>query len=205
MTRLGRELEWAPHYRATTNKGSPNVQLTREGRLSDLWNFSFNPLHMGLHLFPDAGLWRARAEVETASHHPNYESPQAAETALPPPRDITSRDVFRCAVRLWPFLRPYRRHLLYLLVLTIPALPVGLASLTLTRIAFDVVGHGRPLTATDAFLLRLPMGASRETVLWRLCVFVYVGALFAVPYGAVMITYSTWLLQRATKSERVSP
>src|SRR5262249_57500172 len=102
-----------------------------------------------------------------------------------------------------PFRRPDGRHLFVLLLLALPALPTGLAAMTLIRIAFDVVGHGQPLSAVEAFILRLPMHAGREAVLWRLCVVTYVATLIAVPYGAVVLTYATWLLQCVTNRFRV--
>jgi ATP-binding cassette subfamily B protein len=90
-----------------------------------------------------------------------------------------------------------------LVLLALPALPTGLAALTLIRIAFDVVSQGRPLSAVEAFLLRLPVHAAREAVLWRLCALTYVATLIAAPYGAVLLTYATWLLQRVTHHFRV--
>src|SRR5207247_8519462 len=118
------------------------------------------------------------------------------QRTFPEPHDLTSCDVWRAVGRLWPFVRPYRRHLCALVLLALPALPTGLAALTLTRVAFDVVGQGRPLSAVEAFLLRLPVHATREAVLWRLCVLTYVATLTAAPYGAVLLTYAPWLLPR---------
>jgi ABC-type multidrug transport system fused ATPase/permease subunit len=127
----------------------------------------------------------------------------AGQFAFPDPHDLTSRDVWRAVGRLWPFVRPYRRQLGALVLLALPALPTGLAALMLIRVAFDVVGQGRPLSAVEAFLLWLPVHAAREAVLWRLCVMTYIATLIAAPYGAVLLIYATWLLQRVTNRFRV--
>src|SRR6516165_12077923 len=110
-------------------------------------------------------------------------SHMAGQRAFPELHALTSRDVWRAVGRLWPFVRPYRRHLCALVLLALPALPTGLAAMTLIRIAFDVVGQGRPLSTVEAFILRLPVHAAREAVLWRLCIMAYVATLIAVPYG----------------------
>ena len=75
----------------------------------------------------------------------NAESTIAAPPAaseFPGARQLRSRDVFRLVARAWPFIRPYRRHLVYLFLATIPLLLGGLLALDLTRVFFDVVGHG---------------------------------------------------------------
>src|SRR5579863_7428506 len=87
------------------------------------------------------------------------------ELPLAAPSSLTSRDVLRLLPRAWPFIRPYQRHLIGLLLLTLPGLGVGLVALTLIRIFFDVIGHGQALTALQARMLLLDAGAPRETVL----------------------------------------
>ncbi|HEY6395273.1 MAG TPA: hypothetical protein VIX12_07620, partial [Candidatus Binataceae bacterium] len=61
-----------------------------------------------------------------------------AQADFPEASRLRSRDIFRLLVRAWPFVRPYRRHLLYLfLLMVIPALPIGLFAINLIRITFD--------------------------------------------------------------------
>ena len=79
--------------------------------------------------------------------------PPIDEIAFAQPGNLASRDVFRLLGRAWPFIRPYRRHLLFLFLMMIPALPVGLFALHIVRVLFDVVGHGKHLTAGEAWVL----------------------------------------------------
>src|ERR1700730_4802648 len=90
--------------------------------------------------------------------------------AFPDARRLRSRDVFRLLARAWPFIRPYRRHLVYLFVLTLPTLVVGLVGLTLVRVFFDVIGHGGALKPGEAWILRVPLHAERRIVLVHACV-----------------------------------
>jgi hypothetical protein len=85
--------------------------------------------------------------------------PPASELAFPEARGLRSRDVFRLVARVWPFVRPYRRHLVYLFLLTLPALFGGLIGLTLLRVFFDVVGHGAALKPAEAAMLHVPLHA----------------------------------------------
>src|ERR1039458_3298327 len=48
--------------------------------------------------------------------------PAASQLAFPDARQLRSRDVFRLVARAWPFIRPYRRHLVYLFLATLPLL-----------------------------------------------------------------------------------
>ena len=91
--------------------------------------------------------------------------------AFPDARRLRSRDVFRLLARVWPFVRPYRRHLAYLFLLDACRLLLGgLVGLNLTRVFFDVVGHGAALTRAQAWMLRVPLHADRRTVLIHACV-----------------------------------
>src|SRR5216683_2409559 len=94
----------------------------------------------------------------------------AAENTPVRVQDVMSRDdpitaVFanprqlRLLSRVWPFIRPYRRDLATLFVVVLPGAATGLFGLLLIRIFFDVVGNGQPLTAYEAWLLRLPLDA----------------------------------------------
>jgi ATP-binding cassette, subfamily B, bacterial len=127
-----------------------------------------------------------------------------AEPAFAEPARLTSRDVLRLLPRAWPFIRPYKHHLLYLALLIIPALPAGLIELTMIRVVFDVIGHGRPLSPIEARMLGLAVGASREMVLWRACLISGVAALVALPYAAFMFGYAVWILQRISNLFRVN-
>jgi len=133
---------------------------------------------------------------------PPFASP--GELAFPAPARLTSRDVFRLLGRAWPFIRPYKRHLGYLFLLMIPALPAGLFALMMIRVLFDVVGHGDPLTAAEARMLFVTIGASRELVLRHACIVAGIALLAAMPYVAFMFGYTVWILQRVTNLFRVN-
>ena len=81
--------------------------------------------------------------------------PTASEIAFPEARRLRSRDVFRLLARVWPFIRPYRRHLVYLFLATLPALFGGLIGLTLVRVFFDVIGHGVIISELKARVRRV--------------------------------------------------
>ena len=130
--------------------------------------------------------------------------PTPAEIAFPEPRRLRSRDVFRLAVRAWPFVRPYRRHLVYLLLLTIPTLAGGLFALRMTRVFFDVVGHGSALSPFEAWMLRVPLHADRRTVLIHACVVSGIAVMFATPIAAALLGYGIWILQRISNLFRVN-
>ena len=130
--------------------------------------------------------------------------PAPAELAFPDARRLRSRDVFRLVVRAWPFIRPYRRHLVYLFLLTLPALVGGLIALNLTRVFFDVVGHGNPLTPAQAWMLRVPLHADRQTVLIHACVVGGVAVVLALVVGGFLIGYAIWILQRVSNLFRVN-
>ena len=131
-------------------------------------------------------------------------TPQTIEPAFPDARGLHSRDVFRLVVRAWPFIRPYRRHLIYLSLATLPGLAGGLIGLILLRVFFDVVGHGAALTPAEAWMLRVPIHASRRDVLIHACV---VGALITVvivPAFGLVLGYAIWILQRISNLFRVN-
>jgi ABC-type multidrug transport system fused ATPase/permease subunit len=130
--------------------------------------------------------------------------PAPGEIAFPEPRALRSRDVFRLAVRAWPFIRPYRRHLVYLVLLTLPALLGGLFGLSIVRIFLDVVGHGDALTAREAWMLHVPLDADRRTVLIHACAAVGIAVTLAMPIIALMLGYAVWILQRISNLFRVN-
>jgi ABC-type multidrug transport system fused ATPase/permease subunit len=130
--------------------------------------------------------------------------PAPGEIAFPEPRRLRSRDVFRLAVRAWPFVRPYRRHLVYLLLLTLPTLLGGLFALRITRVFFDVVGHGAALSPFEAWMLRVPLHADRRTVLIHACVLTGIVATLATPVAAALLGYAIWILQRISNLFRVN-
>ena len=130
--------------------------------------------------------------------------PAPAELAFPDARSLRSRDVFRLVVRAWPFIRPYRRHLAYLFLLALPALFGGLIGLNLTRVFFDVVGHGNPLTPAQAWMLRVPLHADRRTVLIHACVVGGGAAVLALVVAGFLIGYVIWILQRISNLFRVN-
>ena len=55
-----------------------------------------------------------------------FPAPPASELTFPRVRALRARDVFALAARAWPFIRPYRRHLLFLFLLMLLTFPVGL-------------------------------------------------------------------------------
>ncbi len=130
--------------------------------------------------------------------------PAASEIAFPDARRLRSRDVFRLVARVWPFIRPYRRHLVYLFLASLPVLIGGLIGLNLTRVFFDVVGHGARLTRAQAWMLRVPMHADRRTVLIHAC---FVGGIVAVvglTFVGFLLGYAVWILQRISNLFRVN-
>lgn len=128
---------------------------------------------------------------------------QAAARAFPDPANLRSRDVFRLAPRAWPFIRPFRRHLLFLLLAMIPGLPGVFFGIYMSQIFLDAVGDGKPLTPIGAAMLHLPIHASREVILWRACILISVFVMVAVPYGLCLFSYAIWILQRITNQFRV--
>ena len=133
-----------------------------------------------------------------------FPAPPASELTFPPARALHARDVFALATRAWPFIRPYRRHLLFLFLLMLLALPVGLTILDLIRIFFDVVANGQALRPGEARLLRVPIDASRELILWRACIVGGVVTMLIVPINAVILAYAVWILQRMSNLFRVN-
>lgn len=85
----------------------------------------------------------------------------------------------------------------------VPALPTGLFVLALTRIFFDVVGNGHPLTPFEAWLVHVPQSATRETVLLHATVFGVIVAAVALPCVGLFVLYALWILQRITNLFRV--
>ncbi len=119
------------------------------------------------------------------------------------PEKLRSRDILRLLGRTWPFIRPYRRHLLYLWLAILPGIPAGLLALYLLPVFFDVVGNGHALTAGQAALLHVPLNAARRIVLWRACVVAGILAMVALPAALVTIGYAIWILQRISNLFRV--
>jgi ABC-type multidrug transport system fused ATPase/permease subunit len=130
--------------------------------------------------------------------------PTPSELEFPEARRIRSRDIFRLIGRAWPFIRPYRRHLIYLFLLTLPALLGALIGLTLTRIFFDVVGHGAALTHSQAWLIRVPLDADRRIVLIHACVLAGIGVVGALLMFGLLFIYGIWILQRISNLFRVN-
>lgn len=130
--------------------------------------------------------------------------PAASELTFPDARRLRSRDVFRLVARTWPFIRPYRRHLAYLFLLTMPLLLGGLIGLNLTRVLFDVVGNGAALTRGQAWMLHLPLHADRRTVLIHACVLGGVASMLALAAGGLVVGYAIWILQRISNLFRVN-
>jgi len=128
----------------------------------------------------------------------------ASELAFPEARALRSRDIFRLVGRAWPFMRPYRRHLLFMFLLMLLALPVGFVVLGLIRIFFDVVGNGNQLRPGEALLLRVPLTASRDLVLWRACIVGGVVTMMIVPLNSIILSYAVWILQRMSNLFRVN-
>ncbi|MGO9451518.1 MAG: ABC transporter ATP-binding protein [Candidatus Binataceae bacterium] len=128
----------------------------------------------------------------------------ASELAFPEARALRSRDIFHLVGRAWPFMRPYRRHLLFMFLLMLLALPVGLVVLGLIRIFFDVIGNGNPLRPGEARLLRVSLNASRDLVLWRACIVGGVVTMIIVPLNAFILSYAVWILQRMSNLFRVN-
>jgi ATP-binding cassette, subfamily B, bacterial len=127
----------------------------------------------------------------------------APKLEYPDSHRLRSRDVFRLIPRIWPFVRPYRKHVIFLVLMSVPLLPAGLLVIASTRIFYDVVGNGHPLTRGEATLLHVAQSASRETVLLHLIIlWVIIGAI-AGPIGSVGVGYVVWLLQRITNLFRV--
>jgi len=127
----------------------------------------------------------------------------AAATAFPAPEKLRSRDIFRLLPRVWPFIRPFKRHLIYLGLGVIPGLPGGLFSLALLGVFFDSVGQGKPLNAFQAWMLHVPMTANRHVILWHACVFTGLMVLVVIPYALGLVAYGIWILQRMTNQFRV--
>ncbi len=112
--------------------------------------------------------------------------------------------MFRLVVRVWPFVRPYRRHLVYLFLLSMPALLSGLVGLTLLRVFFDVVGHGAALKPFEAAMLRVPLHADRRTVLIHACVVGGIASVGALIVFGLLVGYGVWILQRISNLFRVN-
>jgi ABC-type multidrug transport system fused ATPase/permease subunit len=122
---------------------------------------------------------------------------------FPDSHRLRSRDVFRLVTRVWPFIRPYRKHLGLLILAIMPALPAGLFVLALTRILFDVVGNGHPLTPFEAWLIHVPLNAARETALLHTTVLGVIVAAVVLPCAGLVVLYVLWILQRITNLFRV--
>jgi ATP-binding cassette subfamily B protein len=130
--------------------------------------------------------------------------PAPNKIAFPEARRLRSRDVFRLVVRVWPFVRPYRRHLAYLMLSMLPVMIGALAGLSLVRVFFDVIGHGAALTRGQAWMLRVPLDADRRTVLIHACVAGSIAAVVALTFIAFLLGYAVWILQRISNLFRVN-
>jgi ATP-binding cassette subfamily B protein len=120
------------------------------------------------------------------------------------PGQLRSSDILRLLPRALPFFRPYRRDLVQLFVLAVPGAASGLFGLVLIRIFFDVIGNGQPLTPYEAWLLRLPLNAARQTVLVRACIAGGALALVSLPYALLVLGYAVWILQKISNLFRVN-
>jgi ABC-type multidrug transport system fused ATPase/permease subunit len=138
------------------------------------------------------------AQVTAADEHA-----AAAATAFPPPDQLRTRDIFRLAPRVWPFIRPFKRHLIYLGLGVVPGLPGGLFALALVGVFFDAVGQGKPLNQFQAWMLFVPMTADRHVILWHACVFSGLMVVITTPYAIGLVAYGIWILQRMTNQFRV--
>ena len=130
--------------------------------------------------------------------------PVPSELAFPEARRLRSRDVFRLVARVWPFIRPYRRHLAYLFLLTLPLMIGGLVGLTLVRVFFDVVGHGAALKPAEAWILHVPLHADRRTILIHACVVGGVASMVGLIAVGFIFGYAIWILQRISNLFRVN-
>ncbi len=128
----------------------------------------------------------------------------AAGLAFPDARQLRSRDVFRLVAQAWPFIRPYRRHLAYLLLATLPLLLGGLLALDLTRVFFDVVGNGHPLTPAQAWMLHVPLHADRRLILIHACTLAGIAGVVGLIASAFTLGYAVWILQRISNLFRVN-
>ena len=126
-----------------------------------------------------------------------------AAVAFPEPDKLRSRDIFRLLPRVWPFIRPFKRHLIYLGLGVIPGLPGGLIALALLGVFFDTIGQGKPLNRFQAWMLHVPLNADRHVILRHACVFAAAGIVITTPYAIGLLMYGVWLLQRMTNQFRV--
>ena len=128
----------------------------------------------------------------------------SSELAFPEARRLRSRDVFRLLARVWPFIRPYRRHLAYLFLLTLPLMIGGLVGLTLVRVFFDVVGHGAALKSGEARMLHVALDADRRTILIHACVVGGIASVVGLIALGFIFGYAIWILQRISNLFRVN-
>ncbi len=140
----------------------------------------------------------------SAAPERNFSAESVSGLAFPEARSLRSRDIFGLVARAWPFIRPYRRHLLFLFLLMLMALPLGLVVLDLIRIFFDVIGNGHALRPAEARMLHVPINASRELVLWRACIAGGVVTMLIVPLNSAIVAYAVWILQRMANLFRVN-
>ena len=129
---------------------------------------------------------------------------QSITAEFPDPHRLRSRDVLRLLRLCWPFIKPYRRDLGRLILMLLPAAAAGIFGLVLIRVFFDVIGNGHPLTHYEAWLLRLPLNASRQSVLMRTCIVGGAAALLGLPCAMFAFGYAVWLLQKISNLFRVS-
>jgi ABC-type multidrug transport system fused ATPase/permease subunit len=86
----------------------------------------------------------------------------------------------------------------------LPAAAGGLFGLVLIRIFFDVIGNGQPSTSYEAWLLRLPLNATRQTVLARACLAGGAASLVSLPYVFFIFGYTVWILQKISNLFRIN-
>jgi len=85
-----------------------------------------------------------------------------------------------------------------------PVLLGTLIGLNLTRVFFDVVGHGAALTRAQAWMLRVPLQADRRTILIHACVLGGIAGVVALTAGGLLLGYGIWILQRISNLFRVN-
>jgi ATP-binding cassette, subfamily B, bacterial len=120
------------------------------------------------------------------------------------PHQLRSRDILGLLSCAWPFIRPYWRDFVGFLVLLLPGAAGGLFGLMLIRIFLDVIGNGQPLSPHEAWLLRLPLNATRQVVLTRACFAAGAAALAGLPYAFFVLGYAVWTLQKVSNLFRVN-
>ena len=131
--------------------------------------------------------------------------PSASEIAFPDARRLRSRDVFRLVARVWPFIRPYRRHLVYL----VPGNAAGSARRTYrAEPRAHFLRRRRPWRRLDA---RASVDAStcRSTPIGGPCSFTHASSAAScrscgLTFLGFLFGYGIWILQRISNLFRVN-